>query len=190
MESWRSELYQTLSHSIEGSTWKDHKYIAIVNGKYIYPEDVDKDKGYYNTTGHINRVSKISKSSKTSTKSYSSGSSSESSSNKQSTAVNPESITYTDRGSVKSYKFLPEDPAIGDVYLLEDTKQKVYWDGEIWTPYSEQKKTKKKSSGYVVGSGEKTSNLTSLKPETISRIRNIISGSSKKSNVSGFGGGR
>lgn len=29
-----------LAHSAKGQTWKNHKYIAIKNGRYIYPEDV------------------------------------------------------------------------------------------------------------------------------------------------------
>lgn len=29
-----------IMHSAKGTTWSDHKYIAIKNGRYIYPEDV------------------------------------------------------------------------------------------------------------------------------------------------------
>ena len=29
-----------LAHSAKGQSWKNHKYIAIKNGRYIYPEDV------------------------------------------------------------------------------------------------------------------------------------------------------
>ena len=29
-----------LEHSARGQTWKNHKYIAIRNGRYIYPNDV------------------------------------------------------------------------------------------------------------------------------------------------------
>lgn len=32
---WRDYLM----HSVKGSTWKDHKYVRIENGRYIYPED-------------------------------------------------------------------------------------------------------------------------------------------------------
>lgn len=31
-----------LRHSAKGTTWGDHKYIAIENGRYIYPEDVKR----------------------------------------------------------------------------------------------------------------------------------------------------
>lgn len=31
-----------LIHSAKGTTWKDHKYIAIKNGRYIYPNDNNK----------------------------------------------------------------------------------------------------------------------------------------------------
>ena len=40
MERWREQLY--LEHSAKGSTWGKHKYIAIKNGRYIYPEDLKK----------------------------------------------------------------------------------------------------------------------------------------------------
>ena len=34
-----------LQHSAKGTTWGDHKYIAIENGRYIYPEDVKRFGG-------------------------------------------------------------------------------------------------------------------------------------------------
>lgn len=40
MERWREQLY--LEHSAKGTTWGKHKYIAIKNGRYIYPEDLKK----------------------------------------------------------------------------------------------------------------------------------------------------
>lgn len=40
MESWRREFY----HSAKGSVWSNHKYIAIQNGRYIYPEDIKDTK--------------------------------------------------------------------------------------------------------------------------------------------------
>ena len=40
MESWRRQFY----HSAKGSVWSNHKYIAIQNGRYIYPEDVKDTK--------------------------------------------------------------------------------------------------------------------------------------------------
>lgn len=43
MERWREQLY--LEHSAKGTTWGKHKYIAIKNGKYIYPEDLKKKAG-------------------------------------------------------------------------------------------------------------------------------------------------
>lgn len=41
-----SKYYQPhLEHSAKGSHWKSgHKYIAIKNGRYIYPEDIKSDK--------------------------------------------------------------------------------------------------------------------------------------------------
>lgn len=41
-----------LIHYSKGSTSKKHKYIAIKNGKYIYPEDLQNDP---NTTNEIRR---------------------------------------------------------------------------------------------------------------------------------------
>lgn len=57
-----NELEQKfLAHSAAGQTWKRHKYIAIENGRYIYPEDLAKRSGrkatqygsddYYKQTG-------------------------------------------------------------------------------------------------------------------------------------------
>lgn len=40
MERWREQLY--LEHSAKGTTWGKHKYIAIKNGRYIYPKDLKK----------------------------------------------------------------------------------------------------------------------------------------------------
>lgn len=40
MERWREQLY--LEHSAKGTTWGRHKYVAIKNGRYIYPEDLKK----------------------------------------------------------------------------------------------------------------------------------------------------
>lgn len=38
-----NELEQKfLAHSAKGHAWKQHKYIAIENGRYIYPEDLSK----------------------------------------------------------------------------------------------------------------------------------------------------
>ena len=184
MESWRQELYNTLSHSVEGSTWKDHKYVAIVNGKYIYPEDLKKEKGIYATTGTINGASKTSKASSGSS---SSGSSTATSEN-QTTAVNPDSISYTDKGKVKSYRYLPKDPAIGDVYYLEDTKQKVYWNGEIWTPYVEKKTavTNGKTSSY--GADEREGEY-SISPNTIKVIRTLIESKGSQSKPKAYGNG-
>ena len=42
MERWREQLY--LEHSAKGRAWDKHKYIAINNGRYIYPEDTKKAK--------------------------------------------------------------------------------------------------------------------------------------------------
>lgn len=39
-EGFSTELY----HSAKGQTWKKHKYIAIKNGRYIYPKDIAKTK--------------------------------------------------------------------------------------------------------------------------------------------------
>lgn len=35
-----------LAHSFKGTTWGDHKYIAIKNGRYIYPEDKKTSSRY------------------------------------------------------------------------------------------------------------------------------------------------
>lgn len=35
-------MEESLKHSYKGTTWDKHKYIAIKNGRYIYPEDQRK----------------------------------------------------------------------------------------------------------------------------------------------------
>lgn len=185
MESWRNELYNSLSHSVEGSTWANHKYVAIINGRYIYPEDLQKERA--SKSGIVTGGTKTVKSS---------GSSSNSSTDNAQTfsekeAANPKTIKYTDKGKVKNYRHLPKEPDIGDVYLLEDTKQKVYWNGEIWTPYKEKKK-----KGNGRGSGEKDSSEYIISPETAQAVRDLInrrngsSSTSRKSPAKGQGGGR
>ena len=48
MEAWRRELYHnmmtqnSLCHYAKGQTASRHKYVAIKNGRYIYPEDVNR----------------------------------------------------------------------------------------------------------------------------------------------------
>lgn len=184
MESWRNELYNSLSHSVEGSTWANHKYVAIINGRYIYPEDLQKERASKSgiVTGGVKTVKSSGSSSNSSTSNAQASSETE--------AANPKTIKYTDKGKVKNYRHLPKEPDIGDVYLLEDTKQKVYWNGEIWTPYKEKKK-----KGNGRGSGEKDEDRTygPLKPETLDRIYSVMSGSNgstRKSPVKGQGGGR
>ena len=81
MEAWREELYHGLFDSIRnrvkktdtnnsnsgesgksktGRTWKKHKYIRIENGRYIYPEDLEKKnkKTTYQNQGVTNATSK------------------------------------------------------------------------------------------------------------------------------------
>ena len=47
---WRSYL----EHSAKGQVWKNHKYIEIRNGRYIYPEDLNK-VGYGGGTSKLHR---------------------------------------------------------------------------------------------------------------------------------------
>lgn len=37
-------MSEYIKHSAKGTTWGKHKYIAIRNGRYIYPEDVQGGK--------------------------------------------------------------------------------------------------------------------------------------------------
>lgn len=166
MESWRHELYTTLSHSIEGSTWKDHKYVAIIDGKYIYPEDLKKMNSSERASVTSNN-SRWVNSNKTSSKSE-----------KKETLVDLDAkgnIVKVDKGSVKSYKDLPEDPEVGDMYYLEDTKTKVYWDGNMWTPVEdeeEQEQKPKKITGG--GGGDKKETSESISNDVISRAREAM----------------
>lgn len=132
METWRQELYHSLKHSVEGSEWKDHKYIAIVDGKYIYPEDVKNGSKSPAATSSapITNTTSTTGSSKvippTTPKKV-----------KKQKDKSGKDIDVTDKGSVASYKDLPTDAQVGDMYLLEDTKRYCYWDGEKWTSIDE-----------------------------------------------------
>lgn len=39
--NYRDYRRVTLLHSVEGSTWKDHKYIKRINGTYYYPKSYE-----------------------------------------------------------------------------------------------------------------------------------------------------
>ena len=174
MEFWRHELYNTLSHSVEGSSWKDHKYVAIVNGKYIYPEDLkentDRPSSNPNTKSYALTLDKeqLDKTKKISTK------------------IDTSKIEKKDKGRLLNKNYLPTNPEIGDMYTLNDTGQQIVWTGNEWAVIKASSIGGSGSGGGATTAG----NYGKLKPETIARIRNIISGSSKKGNVSGFGGGR
>lgn len=131
MESWRQELYHSLRHAAEGSTWKDHKYIAIVDGRYIYPEDVQNGG---NSSGSAVATAQTTTSSSTNFKITPSKSPKKL---KKQKTFDGKTTDVVDKGSVKTYNDLPKNPALGDMYLLEDTKRYVYWDGEKWTPADE-----------------------------------------------------
>lgn len=49
----------SISHSAKGEIWKHHKYIAIKNGRYIYPEDLKKQDAtsfYGNTSTNLSKT--------------------------------------------------------------------------------------------------------------------------------------
>lgn len=186
MESWRNELYNSLSHSTEGSTWKDHKYIAIVDGRYIYPEDVQNGQNSTasaapatTTTTQTSTVTPPTSPKKVKKQKDKSGN----------------AIDVTDKGSVKTYKDLPKDPNIGDMYLLEDTKRYCYWNGEIWTPIDESAAEAAGATpiGEGVGSGggsgsrggKKEDAVNGISQDTIDRARSAVKGMtiSKKKTV-------
>lgn len=144
METWRQELYHSLKHSVEGSEWKDHKYIAIVDGKYIYPEDVKNgSKSPATTSSTPTNTTSTTGNSKvtppTTPKKV-----------KKQKDKSGKDIDVTDKGSVASYKDLPTDAQVGDMYLLEDTKRYCYWNGEKWTPIDESQEA---AVGAPVGGG-------------------------------------
>lgn len=146
MESWRQELYHSLRHAAEGSTWKDHKYIAIVDGRYIYPEDVQNGG---NSSGSATTTTQTTTSSFTNSKITPSKSPKKLKKQKTSDGKTTDVV---DKGSVKTYNDLPKNPALGDMYLLEDTKRYVYWDGEKWTP-ADESQAAAAGAGGVGGSG-------------------------------------
>lgn len=137
-------MVRVIRHSNEGSTWKEHKYVAIINGRYIYPEDLKSGSNSSYNTGNVSPAS--------SNTSGSPANSSGSGGNSSSAPVDSANIIKVDKGSVKSYRFLPKNPEIGDMYLLENTKVKVFWNGSTWEPVNEKKK--KKGGGIGGGSRE------------------------------------
>lgn len=56
MNVFNESIYRShLEHSQKGQTWGKHKYIAIKNGRYIYPEDLQKGR----TTAKVNSTQAI-----------------------------------------------------------------------------------------------------------------------------------
>ncbi len=179
MEAWRRELYQTLSHSVEGSTWKDHKYIAIVDGKYIYPEDVQNGSKSAASTANTTATT-----SGTTTATSTVTPPKTPKQVKKQKDKDGKDIDVTDKGSVKTYKELPKDPQVGDMYLLEDTKRYVYWTGEIWTPIDETAVAAVAPSVGGGGSGtkkEKKSDSSGISQSTLDRAREAVKKLNNKS---------
>ena len=172
MEAWREELYQTLRHSVEGSTWKDHKYIAIVDGKYIYPEDVQNGSTTSSSTSDTTSTASATNSTVTPSKTPKKV--------KKQKDKSGNNIDVTDKGSVKTYKELPTDPMVGDMYLLEDTNRYVYWTGEIWTPISEETVAEVAPAAAASGGSgtgtkkEKDSGTGGISQDTINKAREAV----------------
>ena len=170
MESWREELYRSLRHSVEGSTWKDHKYIDIVDGRYIYPEDVQNRNKYGSSV--VNNTKSSTTTSATITPPTNPKKV------KKQKDKDGKEIEVTDKGSVKDYRYLPKDPAIGDMYLLEDTKRYCYWDGKIWTPIDESGSGTAATTTVAPSGGGYgyTGDIGNLTEDTIERVRSVSSG--------------
>lgn len=178
MESWRRELYQRLQHSVEGSTWQDHKYIAIVDGRYIYPEDVKNGSS-------SSAASTSSTSTSTSSSSSSTTSTRKPKKVKKQKDSEGKSIDVTDKGSVKNARELPSDAAIGDMYYIEDTKTYAYWNGKQWTPIDESQAAAAGVGGVGGGgSGKKEDDsVEGISQSTLDRAREAV----KKLNSGGSG---
>ena len=183
MERWRQELY----HSVKGSEWEDHKYIAIVNGKYIYPEDVkNAGKNSYSNKGSAS----LGGSGATTTRTGSSVTS-------KKFTVNHDGTTPYFKGNIADASHLPKVPSINDVYYLADTKSYVIWDGNNWKDYvpPETKKSSSSSSSsdtssdtssstYTGSSKKKKSSKSSgVSKETTSRARTAVSATKSKRTV-------
>ena len=57
----QNDFRDYLEHSAKGQKWKNHKYIEIRNGRYIYPEDVGKTYNYLkNRDGGYKRPGSLS----------------------------------------------------------------------------------------------------------------------------------
>lgn len=166
MESWREELY----HSVEGSAWKDHKYIAIINGKYIYPGDVinGKNKSYANKTGSSvsGATSSMNASDNKSTK-------------KKNFKVEKQGKKPVFKGFIADESHLPANPILNDAYCLANTNQYVRWNGSAWEPYTPTaaKKKAKKAAVQYVGTVKKKSKSTKdsgISSETAERVRKVL----------------
>lgn len=166
MESWRQELYHSFRHAAEGSTWKDHKYIAIVDGRYIYPEDVQN----------------AGKNSYSNTSSAKSGGASASynSSSKKTTSKNFKIEKRGDKpyikGNIEDETHLPKNPAKNDVYYVVDKRGYLLWDGSNWVDYTPPESNKKSENNANAGTLQRKSSSgnTTLSKETIARARAAI----------------
>jgi len=52
-----------LSHSAKGTSWSNHKYIAIKNGRYIYPDGLQGTADKIKSNAAINRATGVKSSS-------------------------------------------------------------------------------------------------------------------------------
>ena len=214
MEAWREELYHgvisdlknRISVSVGGTSagasttsskssqrggwsWKNHKYIRVENGKYIYPEDLNKKSKKTSSLSdslkerlkNANYSAVLKKKVTTTESSKKKSSSRKSSGGSKSSASaateNTPKIPTVDKGSVKSFDDLPKDPHVGDLYLITDLNRKVYWDGQMWVPeetngiQSSISATTSNNSGSTASIGSKTDSKSA---ETVKKVETAI----------------
>ncbi len=155
--------------------WKDHKYIAIENGKYIYPEDLKKrDRADARIaaidardSGTKNQAPAESAKQTKPVWNYN-----QAETKKEEKKETP-AIIQKFKGSVDSYAYLPKKPEVGDVYYLENDQIRVCWNGKGWAKV-DKKPTPKPTANNVYNYGNTSKSevpqrkiTTSRKPATV-----------------------
>lgn len=150
--------------------WKDHKYIAIENGKYIYPEDLKKrDRADARIaaidardSGTKNQAPAESAKQTKPVWNYN-----QAETKKEEKKETP-TIVQKFKGSVDSYAYLPKKPEIGDVYYLENDQIRVCWNGKGWAKV-DKKPTPKPTANNVYNYGNTSKSEAPQRKTTASR---------------------
>ena len=147
--------------------WKEHKYIAIENGKYIYPEDLKKRNRADARIAAIDARDSGKKAEPvTETKTQKQVWNYNQASQKKEEAKTEQTITKKFKGSVDSYAYLPKNPEVGDTYYLENDMIRVCWNGKGWAKVDKEPIQKPTANNVYNYGGTKSKSAEPMKLRT------------------------